>query len=133
VIGPPLPLDPVKLHQKGLRIMTDTGLTREQRKLRSQLGGFIRSANCADNAAHTAPARAAFDARFERQVPAEITDPIERSRRAEALRSAFFVEMALRSSRSRSKAAAARRRAVELDAEADAAAAELAAAGGDTA
>lgn len=53
----------------------------------------------------TKPARAAFLGRFEREVPAEITDPLERARRAEYLKKAYFAKLALRSAQARRKGA----------------------------
>ena len=55
-----------------------------------------------DAAAHTAPARAAFLARFEREVDPDGTrDPAERARRAEHARKAYFLRLALASAHSR--------------------------------
>jgi hypothetical protein len=53
---------------------------------------------------NTAPARAAFDAKFVDQVDPERTLPIaERQRRVTAARRAYFARLALASSRARSK------------------------------
>jgi hypothetical protein len=55
-----------------------------------------------DAAAHTAPARAAFLARFEREVDPDGTlDPGERTRRAEHARKAYFLRLALASAHAR--------------------------------
>jgi hypothetical protein len=52
---------------------------------------------------NTKPARAAFLARFEREVDSESKlSPAERARRAEAARKAYFIRLALRSSQVRS-------------------------------
>jgi hypothetical protein len=116
--------------------MDDAAFTREQRVLRSRIGGYSSWARTEDRSARTAPARAASPAsldRWEREVdPDCVLDPADRAQRAESARRAYFTRLALRSSRSRSKAAAARRRAAELEAEAQAADAELDS-GGDAA
>jgi hypothetical protein len=52
----------------------------------------------------TAPARAAFLDRFEREVDPECTlPPAERVRRAEHARAAYFIRLALKSAQSRRK------------------------------
>jgi hypothetical protein len=57
-----------------------------------------------DPTIHTAPARAAFLERFEREVdPEGVLHPAERARRAEHAKKAYFLNLAL-------KSAAARRR-----------------------
>jgi hypothetical protein len=54
---------------------------------------------------NTAPARAAFLNRFEREVdPGHVLSPTERARRAEAARRAHFTRLALTSSRARARA-----------------------------
>jgi hypothetical protein len=64
----------------------------------------ISWANTPDPSARTAPARAAFDARFEREVdPDGVLPPAERKRRAAHARKAFFLDLAARSARSRRK------------------------------
>jgi hypothetical protein len=56
---------------------------------------------------NTEPARAAFRARFEREVdPNNELDPAERARRAELARKAFYAKLALKSAQARRKAAA---------------------------
>ena len=51
-----------------------------------------------DRRTHTDAARAALNARFEREAdPEGSLDPEERSRRAAALRKAWFIELGLRS------------------------------------
>lgn len=78
-------------------------LTPEQRSLRGKLAAHTLHAHVADPAAHTAPARAEFNARFERQVdPDNVLSPEERSRRAGHARRAYFAALALRSARARS-------------------------------
>lgn len=78
-------------------------LTPEQRVLRAQIAAHLSWSRTADRSARTAAARDAADARFERQVdPEGLLDPDERSRRARSARSAYFRQLALKSSRVRS-------------------------------
>jgi hypothetical protein len=57
---------------------------------------------------NTAPARAAFLARFEAEVdPEGILPPEERARRAEFARKAYFAGMAFKSAKARSRGGAA--------------------------
>jgi hypothetical protein len=78
-------------------------VTPEQRTLRSQLAAHTLHAFCEDPAAHTAPARSAFDARFYREVDPDNQLPeAERERRAAHARSAYFKGLALKSSLARS-------------------------------
>lgn len=73
-------------------------MTPEQRTLRARIAAHIMWANEPDPTARTAPARAAFMARFEREVvPGKTLDPAERARRAEHLRKAHFARMAMAS------------------------------------
>jgi hypothetical protein len=79
-----------------------------ERVLRARMAAHLLHAQISDEAAHTAPARAAFLSRFEREVdPDGILDPQERARRAEHAKKAYFIKLALASR----KARAARRRA----------------------
>jgi len=65
-------------------------------------------ARTADPAARTAPARAAAESRFEREVdPDGVLPPEERRRRAEHARKAHYLRMALASAKARRKAGAA--------------------------
>ena len=82
-----------------------------ERTLRGRLGGYTSWANTPDRTARTAPARAALEAKF-------LADADGDPQRAEALRKAYFVGLALKSAR-------ARRKSRELTAEAEAAEAEL--------
>lgn len=70
-------------------------------------------------AAVSAPARAAFDRRFEDQVdPARVLPPDERARRVKAARRAYFLTLAAKSAdsrRRRSQADELRRIADEID------------------
>ena len=56
----------------------------EMRSQRSRIGAYVQWSRTPDRAAHTAPARAAFLSRFDREVdPKGTLDPAERARRAE--------------------------------------------------
>ena len=73
-----------------------------RRALRARMAAHHLHAGISDAAAHTAPARAAFLARFEHEVDPEGTlDPGERARRAEHARKAYFLRLALASAHSR--------------------------------
>jgi hypothetical protein len=77
------------------------------RVLRARMAAHLLHAQISDEAEHTAPARAAFLSRFEREVdPEGILDPQERARRAEHAKKAYFLKLALASR----KARAAKRR-----------------------
>lgn len=77
-------------------------LTPEQRSLRASIAAHEMWAHCDNPTAHTAPARAAFMDRFEREVdPDGVLTPEERARRAAHARKAHFAKLALRSSRAR--------------------------------
>jgi hypothetical protein len=79
-----------------------TGLTAEQRRLRASIAAHEMWANCDNPTTHTAPGRAAFMDRFEREVDPDGTlTPEERTRRAEHARKAYFQRLALKSSRAR--------------------------------
>lgn len=74
-----------------------------RRVLRARLAAHQLHAGVRDAAAHTAPARAAFLSRFEREVdPEGSLEPRERARRAEHARKAYFLRLALASSHARS-------------------------------
>lgn len=99
--------------------------TPTERTLHAKVAAHAKWSKTADLAAATAPARRAFDERFEREVdPDGQLSADERARRADHARRAYFARLALRSAQSRRKAAA-------LTTEAEAAEAELEAAGGD--
>ncbi len=84
-------------------------LTPEGRKQRARVAAHSLHAQVEDPTAHTAPARAAFLARFEREVDPEGRLPVaERIRRAEHARRAYFGRLAM-------KSAAARRKTTPLD------------------
>jgi hypothetical protein len=73
-----------------------------EKRLIGQLGAFASWANTEDRAARTAPARAAADARFEREVdPENKLLPEVRAKKAEAARKAFYKRMQLASAQAR--------------------------------
>jgi hypothetical protein len=81
----------------------------ESHRQRGAIGGLTRAATAATRAEITQAARDKQWQKFLDQVPAEITDPAERQRRAELLRRAHMKRLALKASAARSKAARARR------------------------
>jgi len=82
----------------------ESSLTPEQRRLRAQAAAHSLHAQVADPSAHTAPARKAFNDRFDREVdPDGVLDPVERARRAEHARKAYFLKLALKSAQARRK------------------------------
>lgn len=77
-------------------------LSPEERVLRARLAAHTSWANTSNPAARTAPARAAFDRRFEDEVdPDRTLPPAERRRRAAHARKAYFQRLALKSARAR--------------------------------
>ncbi|PGH46029.1 hypothetical protein COO58_17630 [Micromonospora sp. WMMA1996] len=75
----------------------------------ASLAAHLRWAQTEDRAAATAPARRAFNDRFEKQVdPEGKLSPAERARRAESARKAYFARLALKSAQTR-RAKAARK------------------------
>ena len=76
-----------------------------ERALRGRVGAHILHATH-DSRAITAKARAAFLARFEKQVdPSGVLPPDERRRRADHLRKAHFARLALKSAQARRRRA----------------------------
>lgn len=77
---------------------------RTERILRARLAAHALHAKVSDPKAHTAPARAVFLSRFEREVdPQGILEPQERSRRAEHAKKAYFLKLAIASRGARKK------------------------------
>ena len=77
-------------------------LTPSERKLRAQVAVNTSWAKTADPSARTAPARRAFDKRFEDQVDPERKLPrAERARRAESAKRAHMAKLALASAKAR--------------------------------
>ena len=69
----------------------------QDRSQRARIAALKRWAYT-DGGSGTAPARAGFDARFERLVdPESVLDPQERAERVKRARKAYFLEMARRS------------------------------------
>ena len=78
-------------------------MTPAQRTLRARIGAYSLHAQGGTN---TAPARAAFLAKFEAEVdPDKILPVAERLRRAAAARSAYMSRLALRAAQKRSRKA----------------------------
>src|SRR5829696_6353925 len=76
----------------------------DDRILRARIAAHALHAQISDEAEHTAPARAAFLSRFEREVnPDGVLDPEERARRAEHAKKAYFLKLALASRKARAK------------------------------
>lgn len=81
--------------------VVSVSLTPSERSLRAKLAAHTLHASV-DSRAHTEPGRAAFLARFEKQVdPQGVLSPEERSRRAEQAKRAYFARLALKSSKAR--------------------------------
>lgn len=72
------------------------------RILRARIASAVRWSREADRSNATAPARAAFNDRFARQVDPDgkLPEP-ERQRRAESARKAYYLRLALRSAQVR--------------------------------
>ena len=84
--------------------MARPSANRDERILRARLAAHLLHARITDPAGHTAPARAAFLSRFEREVdPDGVLDPQERARRAEHAKKAYFLRLALASRKARAK------------------------------
>ena len=82
----------------------------DDRVLRARMAAHLLHAQISDPAEHTAPARAAFLSRFERQVdPDGVLDPEERARRAEHAKKAYFLRLALASRKARAEKRAGRK------------------------
>lgn len=76
-------------------------LTPAERSLRARLAAHTLHSQV-DPTEHTAPARAAFLARFEDQVdPDRVLPEFERRRRAEHAKKAYFARLALKSAQAR--------------------------------
>ncbi len=77
-------------------------MTPAERSLRGRLGALAIHATGRTN---TAPARASFLGRFDREVdPEGVLTPDERARRAEYAKRAHFTRLAIASARARRKA-----------------------------
>jgi hypothetical protein len=72
--------------------------TPAERAMHSRAASHARWAHEGDRTAATAPARAGMQARFEKQVdPDGLLDPVERAKRAESARKAYFADLTRRS------------------------------------
>lgn len=77
-------------------------LTPTERTMRARMAAYESWANTEDRAARTAPARKALLAKFEDEVdPERKLRPVERAKRVEAARHAYFTRLAYRSARAR--------------------------------
>lgn len=84
-------------------VMTATSSS-SRRSMAARIAAHTRWARTSDRTAATAPARAALDARFEREVdPDGVLPPEERARRSQHARTAYYTRLALLSARSRSR------------------------------
>lgn len=69
-----------------------------ERALQSRAASHARWAKESDRSSATAPARAGLQARFERQVdPDGVLDPVERTKRAESARKAYYADLTRKS------------------------------------
>lgn len=76
-------------------------MTPAERSLQARMAAHVLHSRY-DSKKLTAPARRAFDARFEKEVDPDGTlPPDERLRRAEAAKKAYFLRLALKSARAR--------------------------------
>lgn len=77
-------------------------LSPAERRLRAQAAAYASWSATDNPTARTAPGRAAFLERFEREVDPDGTlTPPERARRAEAARKSYFASLALKSALAR--------------------------------
>jgi hypothetical protein len=84
--------------------MAQGASSNDDRVLRARIAAHVLHAQISDEVEHTAPARAAFLSRFEREVdPDGVLDPEERTRRAEHAKKAYFLKLALASRKARAK------------------------------
>jgi hypothetical protein len=78
-----------------------TTMTPYERVLRARAAAYVLHSH-RDSRELTAPARKAFNDRFEREVdPERLLDTAERARRAQAAKKAYFTRLAMRSARAR--------------------------------
>lgn len=75
-----------------------------QARLRAKIAAYSRWAVTADPTSATAPARSAFNARFDREVdPDGVLPAAERARRAEYARKAYFTRLSYLSAKARAR------------------------------
>ena len=81
-------------------------LTPPERSIRAQIAAHERWAKTPDRTSATAPARRALEAKFEREVdPDGKLSPIERAKRVENARKAYYARLALKSAEARRRKA----------------------------
>lgn len=91
-------------------------LSPTERALSARLAAHESWAATADRATRTAPGRAAFLARFERQVDPDGTmNPTERALRADSARKAFYARIQLMSAQARRARAHARELETQIE------------------
>lgn len=79
-----------------------------ERTLRTRAAAHAKWAHEPDRTAATSKARAGLQARFERQVdPNGVLDPVERAKRAESARKAYYADLSRRSAKARRERKAA--------------------------
>jgi hypothetical protein len=96
------------------------GRSRESYQSAGRSGGLIKNALAVDRKGTTRAAREKAFQKFLDQVPAEVTDPADRIRRAEMLRTAHMIQLSMRAATARTRAAAERRKADQAEADLDA-------------
>ncbi|MDM4721119.1 hypothetical protein QTQ03_16500 [Micromonospora sp. WMMA1363] len=79
---------------------------RKDRAAAGRIGGLRRAARDLDPTATARSGQRGLTARFDAQVPAEITDPAERARRIGLLRRAHMADLAHKSAKARARRAA---------------------------
>lgn len=100
--------------------------TNTEQSLHGRAGAYRSWARTEDRSARTAPARAEFDLRFEREVdPEGVLPAAERARRAGYARKAYFLGLAAKSASARARKRRGRGEERMLAAELRAAADEL--------
>lgn len=78
--------------------------TPAERAMHSRAASHARWSRETDRSAATAPARRGLQAKFEHQVdPDGVLDPVERAKRAESARKAYFADLTRRSIAARRK------------------------------
>jgi hypothetical protein len=88
-------------------------MTPGERTLRARMAAYVLHSRY-DSRELTAPARRAFNDRFEKDVdPHGTLPPGERERRAKAAKKAYFTRLALKSAQARRRPKSARPRAAE--------------------
>jgi hypothetical protein len=89
----------------------------DNRALRARMAAHVLHAQVSDEAEHTAPARAAFLSRFEREVdPDGVLDPDERARRADHAKRPISSDFPLLRGRHEPTKSAARKRPLRMKA-----------------